>query len=715
MPDVADQPAKPPRTWRPMAYWAGGAFAALLLALAMTFLVVPYVLVRRMVTGIAGRGGGGALPVFSSGGGFGVSVPMDPVRHQDTAVPLDALLDALAEYNACQARRSAGDAAVQKTRVDLDRLGGPERAAPRLALYVRLPARLAPHRDVAAFLLGRCGPAAVPVLTELLAKGDPDLRDSAIESLGQIGEAAGPAVPALAGLLEDPDDRVRNRALTVLTRIGRPAATVLAAALEHEEWRRTALRPLFEIGAEARVAVPQLRACLNTEDEYVRFLALLTLSRIGPEAAPALPEVRRLMRETGYCHRARAMETLAHVGPDPRVDRPFIVELIAKDHYCRDDAVEMLLSMGPDVTDAIPALLADINASRAAGLAPSMAERALVSVGAPAVPALMALIRKRSEAYPASHNAIAASELLRCMGPEARSAVPELLEMLASGDRTWTCESIQTLGAIGPDARATLPRLTAILEDPEEVAPTRCLAAVAVGRIGGGERTVRSLLAILNNEREVYFLRAAAAEGLGWMGPDAAAASEALGNLCLGRMHDHELLDQEGRCLATYAPGLDQDSFWSPGETVPMAAAGALARVRPEVSAQVCRYLVHMMDHSGHRYDYTSLRLLTLLGPRAAPAVPAMVAQLKTDRREEALSALAAVGPAAAEAVPELIKLLDDGQCETTTAAVLGRIGPGAGEAVGKLRELRTRGYMPAERAARLALQRIAPDEPPRR
>jgi len=66
--------------------------------------------------------------------------------------------------------------------------------------------------------------------SELLSAGDPAVRRSASDALGDLGSAAGPAVPALTRTLADEDASVRQSAAQALGKIG-PASTSAVPAL----------------------------------------------------------------------------------------------------------------------------------------------------------------------------------------------------------------------------------------------------------------------------------------------------------------------------------------------------------------------------------------------------------------------------------------------------------------------------------------------------
>ena len=128
MPEDGDQPAKPPRTWRPMVGWTLGILAVLGLAWFVGAVAVPVWQVRRVI-------------------------------REPSTVGLEE---------------------------DIQRLGGPDRAAPKLGRYLGMPDPLAERKPRAASLLGFCGRQAVPILVRATSRADREVRLKAFESLGKV-------------------------------------------------------------------------------------------------------------------------------------------------------------------------------------------------------------------------------------------------------------------------------------------------------------------------------------------------------------------------------------------------------------------------------------------------------------------------------------------------------------------------------------------------
>ena len=112
------------------------------------------------------------------------------------------------------------------------------------------------------------------------------------------------------------------------------------------------------------------------------------------------------------------------------------------------------------------------------------------------------------------------------IGPEAKVAVPVLIELLRTERAGFQGEVSTTLGAIGPEAAMAVPALVEILEDP-------CWnlwkinAILALGKIGpNAKQAVPALTESLESGGSLQ--RQAAATALGGIGPEAHDAVPAL-------------------------------------------------------------------------------------------------------------------------------------------------------------------------------------------
>jgi HEAT repeat protein len=161
----------------------------------------------------------------------------------------------------------------------LGRLAAPAAAEPLVQCLVRgsVP------RAIAFRALLDIGPGALPMLRTLIFDPDPDVRGTAVELLGWLGEASDDA--ALIDAVADPAAEVRARAAGALGRLASSdGADALAQALDDRIYfvRLHAARALGQVGE--RAAIPRLvRQAREDRFESAR-AAAEALSRIDPDA-----------------------------------------------------------------------------------------------------------------------------------------------------------------------------------------------------------------------------------------------------------------------------------------------------------------------------------------------------------------------------------------------------------------------------------------------
>jgi HEAT repeat protein len=288
-----------------------------------------------------------------------------------------------------------------------------------------------------------------------------------------------------------------------------------------------------------------------------------------------------------------------------------------------------------------------------------------------------------------------------CFGPEARAAVPDLVDELRRGQlkdaalealvrigagtdatvpylieqfRKQGCEHLTGMGSIGFNPRVkdnlvriggpAVPALLDVLNGPDR--DMRVCAAEALGEIGSAARAAVPALvreierpdAIERPDRGQHagLLSRYAVKALGRIGPDAKAAVPAL----------NRLLDREG--------GDDLDVVMALGR----------------IGTPPVRKLLGTFLHEG---DSWAAEQLAWLGPKAREAAPALRAALKDGRaqvRVSAAVALAHVEPSSArEAVPQLTEALnhpnDEAPVLYTVPRALARLGPSASTALPSL------------------------------
>ncbi len=448
-------------------------------------------------------------------------------------------------------------------------------------------------RAYAAFALGRIGEPAMGAVDGLIKNvfdKEEMVRRSSIAALQRIDPPQEKTMPLVVSVLEQGDMSIIMPALHSLAREGKRAVPRLRTALQHEQACYWACLALAEIGPDAAEAVTDLESLLKTDREPdVRLQALVALGEIGKAAQSAVPTILRLVENDPFPNvRYAAVFALGQIGSDDKI-QPLLRRLLdSDDEFMRTISAWALARNNTGdqelVRQAVQLIVAafqsdDVDVRRAAARAaveldadPELVAPALVkslqdqdeTVVANAIDALSSIgpralkhIDSALQNKDLRHYAV---RLIARLGPEAKDAVPALIEAIGSGsrdpdDREFVREAQFAISTIGAAARDAVPALIKSLDvDDEEI---QASASYALGKIGPAARgavlalrksmgsesnlvqlaSVRALLEIqpgqrdllgiaapllvkaLNSDREM--VRAEAAAALGEMGSTA--------------------------------------------------------------------------------------------------------------------------------------------------------------------------------------------------
>jgi HEAT repeat protein len=295
----------------------------------------------------------------------------------------------------------------------------------------------------------------VPQLLEFLKDPDINVRNNVPQILEEMGPVAAAAVPALIKTLDD-DSIVAHNAMRALGAMGsaaRPAVAPLLRRFENakpREWevdveRETILTTLERIGPAAVEAVPRLIEWLPDYPQAAR-----TLGKIGPEAKTAVPALQKVFaNEKGV---ARSWSAFALVKITGKTE-PYVSTLAerftrSKDDRERRSALEALAELGSDARAALPVFVRAVNEKNI----------------------------RRSEFRDA------AARGLVHFGPDAKEAVPDLIDMVKTAYHSGKIAAAEALGAIGPEAKEAIPSLLQMAEEDIEFRP---VVDKALARIRG--------------------------------------------------------------------------------------------------------------------------------------------------------------------------------------------------------------------------------------
>ena len=198
-----------------------------------------------------------------------------------------------------------------------------------------------------------------------LKADDPNVRMKAASELGFIGGIdAAEAISALVDALSDSYEPVRRNAIYALGAIGKPAVEPLIDALDSEK-EAFEMEPILHIcdpahglAAIGASGVPALIAALKDERENVRASTVYALGEMAPVAAEAVDGLIALLTDESEEVRRHATSALGMIKVPVSKTVPALVRVLAdrEDTDLAFFAAQALTRIGPDATEAVPAL-----------------------------------------------------------------------------------------------------------------------------------------------------------------------------------------------------------------------------------------------------------------------------------------------------------------------------------------------------------------------
>lgn len=457
--------------------------------------------------------------------------------------------------------------------------------------------------------------------------------------------------------------------------------------------RREAAYELSRLGKEAKVALPQLIAALDDEQQQVWFGAITALTNLGPDAEAALPALLRELQAW----------------------QPF-----RKDRQGSQALYRTALALGSIGAPAVPSLIEQLKSEQwfvRAGAARALGFAAAVA-GSASVPLVALLGDERVEVREA------AEETLAALGGTALAPVTETLRAASEPRaRLAAAETLRRMGkAAAPSGAALRARFR---EEPRGDVKAAILQALVRLDLTGAEAVEWLMAARHDAANEV---RAVARQELLLVRPAATTVVPALAASLTVTQREERL---DAARLLTYlgdtsagavpaliqalrAPGADAEERRTMAQAVAATGRAALAPLLGSVAARdpaslreddwemlVVRGLditalpglVEALEAPGDAARVLALEGLAALGDRVRP-VPKTLTPL-LEHRVEAIRARAWMAAAAVGVAPELLlaKLdaaLADSAPTVRRAAVrsLGHLGRSAAPAVEKLVKL---------------------------
>ncbi|QDV17077.1 putative lyase [Gimesia panareensis] len=532
---------------------------------------------------------------------------------------------------------------------------------------------------LAAHQLGELGPSAksaVPALINVVKDGSVAARSEAIIALGKIGPDAAAAVPELAKILRGYSVILKYNALQSLRQIGpqaKPAMKQISPLLESNNsylkisaaWAAAKIDP--DNKEILKQAIPILMEGLNVSINEVRNDAALALSQIGaPAVKPLLAELKHehQAQHTDECR--QICDVLAQMGAGGESAIPTLLKIVDKvdDPSLVWRAAHALGNIRSQPDKVVPALTGLLTNE-----SPIVRAHAAISLGdfgpeaRSAVPALTKLL-----ADPELNVKLDAATALGAIGPAAAPAVPELASAMQAGPVALTLTSASALAGIGD---ASVPALNKMLKDDS---PLKLLAVHVLGEIGAASKdSVPELLKLLGSpDPEV---KNTAITSLGEIGPAAKAAEPALLEIlktsegktrnaavfALSKIGSEKAIPLIKKYAA--APGDD--------ERLQLVCAWALVRNNPhdpETVKAALPGLTKALSDERPLVRREAANAISLMGPQAKSAIPALTAVLKEEQNprviQELITALAEIGPDASSAISTIAPYLNSGNID---------------------------------------------------
>lgn len=576
---------------------------------------------------------------------------------------------------------------------------------------------------------------------------DTKVRLSVVESLLSLRKEAAPVAPALVEITRNGSDGNERTLLNALNaELSSQLQMALFESLDDVDETRAdaACRCIEELGRLELSSVPALIELLNSPRRMARLSGAKLLMRMGPVAHRAGPALRALSKDSDAELSLTAYTALATVAGDEDAVGSVAAAVTNDDPKMRSLALTLLEELGPNAARAARALVVAITEEnrqlpddfrrRCAGdlaeLGPGVMSELVPGIERCREEALLELavwpIRVFGPTAARAADALAGRlrdvdrestrveimDALGCIGPEARAAIPAVLEQLESEAPRARATAAETLGKIGGEIDGLRPRFAPLLND--DSADVRLQSGVALLLLGADSHGVMpTLLEFIKDDDPELCIRALS--GLRAAGPAAKAAVPKL----------IEALGYEGAVSAGF------------GSTpIALMAGTCLAAIGPAAVP----HLAGALEHDDARVRARAAEALGSIGPEAKSAVNALVKVLDDQGMvtfhcgcmgweqtvgQAAMRALGQIGPGAEAAVPELVQRLERelpldestffGNASYLVEALRG-IGKPARAAVPLLtKSLRPTGAEPDAAPLPLvvaALVRIAPDSP---
>ena len=354
-------------------------------------------------------------------------------------------------------------------------------------------------RKMAAFALGELRSPfgdspdlspAVPHLEQLLdTDADPHVRMQAAESLWYLTESK-KAIHTFVNGLSESDLGIRRWAAAMLGLSGmqvEEAIQPLIHALDDDDLllRRCVGRVSARFGADAAEALPKLEPLLD-EDEFTRLIGANAILSIAPSRTEELgPMLIDGLRSRAWNIRRDAAEFLDGLPAAGKIGLEALIEALDDGHEgVRVTALQAITSLGSDAAPAVPAILTILRGDGRDGDDFSMrtkAASALAEIGPEAHEAayfLWECIQEPGDDALTAGLRLRAAFALWMIQQEPDYLLEIGIKAMTSPSSGLRCQAAALLGHLGAAGQPALPHLRRALEDTDRFVQERAASSI---------------------------------------------------------------------------------------------------------------------------------------------------------------------------------------------------------------------------------------------
>jgi HEAT repeat protein len=304
--------------------------------------------------------------------------------------------------------------------------------------------------------------------TKSLDSKDVLTRRRAARLLAELGTTSAPAVERLVQALADADEEVRESAVEALGNIGPKAVPALLSALKSGKVRirAGALAAMGLQPAQAKVLVPEMIKAVKDTSPEVRCGAVSSLGHMGREARSAVPVLIKALCDGNRDVRLSTLYAMVRLGPVAEAAAPTLVGIVkTQDEQLSRIAAYALGSTSPKSKELTASLKAALANKGLVANHPSiiLALAAVSSDDLEVLGVLVQALRKPETKDPQliTRIRLTTTRVLRDLTVHSDEAIATLTELLkdAKVDVDLRCACAEALGEMGPSARSALPVL----------------------------------------------------------------------------------------------------------------------------------------------------------------------------------------------------------------------------------------------------------------